>query len=84
LRTVRSGTVLRLWVSHMSGKPGDVYEVLCESKRWSASAGTFRVDADGDAYVILTTAAKRGQYDSIRVVRKSGGRSDDVLDGRLA
>jgi anti-sigma factor RsiW len=84
LQTVGSGTVLRLWVSHMSGKPGDVYEVLCESKDWSASAGTFRVDADGDAYVILTTAAKRGEYDTIRIVRKSGGRSEDVLGGKLA
>jgi anti-sigma factor RsiW len=84
LRTVEGGTVLRLWVSHMSGKPGDVYEVLCESKRWSASAGTFRVDAGGDAYVILTTAAKRGQYDSIRVVRRSHGHASDVLGGKLA
>jgi hypothetical protein len=84
LRTVGSGTVVRLWVDHMNGRPGDVYEVLCESKHWSASAGTFRVDATGSAYVILTTAAKRGQYDSIRIVRKSGGHSYDVLGGKLA
>jgi Putative zinc-finger len=84
LRTVEGGTVLRLWVYNLPRNPGDVYEVLCESKRWSASAGTFRVDAKGDAYVILTTAAKRGQYDSIRVVRRSGGHSYDVLGGKLA
>lgn len=84
LRTVQGGTVLRLWVYNL---PADgVYEVLCESKAqdWSASAGTFRVDAKGNAYVVLTTAAKRGQYDSIRVVRKSDGHEYNVLDGTLA
>ena len=84
LRTVKGGTVVRLWVYNLPAQPGDVYEVLCESKSWSASAGTFRVDPRGNAYVILTTAAKRGQYDSIRVVRKSDGREYDVLGGKLA
>ena len=42
----------------LRGPGGDLY---C----WSASAGTFRVDAKGDAYVILTTAVKKGQYDRI-------------------
>jgi hypothetical protein len=82
LRTVQGGTVLRLWVYNL---PADgVYEVLCESKNWSASAGTFRVDPKGNAYVIMTTAAKRGEYDSIRVVRKSDGHESDVLGGKLA
>ena len=84
LRTVKGGTVLRLWVYNL---PSDgIYEVLCESKAqdWSASAGTFRVDPKGNAYVILTTAAKRGQYDTIRVVRKSDGHESDVLGGKLA
>jgi hypothetical protein len=82
LRTVKGGTVLRLWVYNL---PADgVYEVLCESKDWSASAGTFRVDPKGNAYVIMTTAAKRGEYDSIRVVRKSDGHEYDVLGGKLA
>ena len=40
-------------------------------KGWSASAGTFRVDAKGNGYVILTTAVKRGQYDRIRIVRRA-------------
>jgi hypothetical protein len=84
LRTVQGGTVLRLWVYNLPAN--GIYEVLCESKAqdWSASAGTFRVDPKGNAYVILTTAAKRGQYDSIRVVRKSDGHEYDVLDGKLA
>jgi putative zinc finger protein len=84
LRTIQGGTRVQLWVFNLPTKPGDVYEVLCESKDWSASAGTFRVDPQGNAYVILTTAAKRGQYDSIRVVRKSDGHEYDVLDGKLA
>jgi hypothetical protein len=84
LRTSKSGTVVRLWVNNLPGGPTDVYEVFCDAPGWSASAGTFRVDAKGNAYVILTTAAKRGQYDSIRVVRKSDGHEYNVLDGKLA
>jgi hypothetical protein len=84
LQTVEGGTVVRLWVYNLPYQPGDVYEVLCESNKWSASAGTFRVDSKGDAYVILTTAAKRGEYDSIRVVRKSDGHESNVLGGKLA
>jgi anti-sigma factor RsiW len=61
------GTELHLWVR---GLPDDgVYEVHCDAADWSASAGTFRVGADGKAYVVLTTAARRGEYDAIRVVR---------------
>ena len=62
---------MRLWVNNLPGEPGDVYEVFCDAQGWSASAGTFRVDAKGNAYVILTTAVKRGQYDKIRVVRRA-------------
>ena len=50
---------MRLWVNNLPGKPGDVYEVFCDAKGWSASAGTFRVDAQGNGYVILTTAVKK-------------------------
>ena len=71
LRTSPSGTVLRLWVYNLPGGPNDVYEVFCDAKGWSASAGTFKVDAQGNAYVILTTAVKRGQYDAIRIVRRA-------------
>ena len=42
------------------------------------------MDTKGNAYVTLTTAAKRGEYDSIRVVRKSDGHEYDVLGGKLA
>jgi anti-sigma factor RsiW len=84
LRSVDSGTVVRMWVHNLPTDKGDVYEVMCDAPGWSASAGTFRVDKKGDAYVVLTTAARRGQYDAIRVVHKSGGQSSNVLDGKLS
>jgi Putative zinc-finger len=71
LRTTTEGTIVRLWVKNLPGKPGDVYEVFCDAKGWSASAGTFKVDAQGNGYVILTTAVKRGQYDEIRIVHRA-------------
>jgi anti-sigma factor RsiW len=70
LQTSAAGTVVRLSVHNLPGGPKDVYEVFCDAPGWSASAGTFRVDAKGNAYVILTTAVTRGQYDKIRVVRR--------------
>jgi anti-sigma factor RsiW len=87
LRTSEAGTVVRLWVYNL--QPGDVYEVWCDAPRWSASAGTFRVDAKGDAYVILTTAVKKGQYDRIRLVRRQhlpGGKvvPYDILGAKLS
>ena len=77
LRSSQSGTVVRLWVNNLP--TGDVYEVWCDAPGWSASAGTFRVDAKGDAYVILTTAVKKGQYDRIRLVRREHTPSGEVV-----
>jgi anti-sigma factor RsiW len=77
LRTTESGTVVRLWVENLPAD--DVYEVFCDAPGWSASAGTFRVDAKGDAYVILTTAVKKGQYDRIRLVRREHLANGDVV-----
>ena len=63
-----------------AGRPQDVYEVFCDAKGWSASAGTFRVDAQGNGYVILTW---RGQARGVRVVadrrrrRSRTGESED-------
>jgi hypothetical protein len=84
LRSVSGGTTLRLHVSGMPGNPGAVYEVHCDSPRWSASAGTFRVDRSGSARVVLTTAARKGQYDRIRVLRRTGGTPQVVFDGALS
>jgi Putative zinc-finger len=78
LRSVQNGTRVQLWVHDLPTRPGDVYEVLCSNKKWSASAGTFRVDAQGNAYVVLTTAAKRGNYDRIVVVRRASGAAQPV------
>ncbi len=50
----------------LPARPEHVYEVQCDAPGWSASAGTFRADAHGRAYVVLTTAARRGEYDAIR------------------
>jgi hypothetical protein len=89
LLSSNAGTTLRLWVKNLPGGTKDVYEVFCDAKGWSASAGTFRVDAQGNAYVILTTAVKRGQYDRIRLVRREHLRSGrvevyDLLGARLS
>jgi hypothetical protein len=81
LRTTESGTVVRLWVKGLPS--GDVYEVWCDAPGWSASAGTFRADSHGSAYVVLNTAARRGEYDAIRVVRRSRSSETDVLQAKL-
>jgi hypothetical protein len=66
------GTELHLWVRGLPA--GAVYEVRCDAPGWSASAGTFRAGDDGRAYVVLTTAARQGEYDAIRVVRTDDDR----------
>jgi anti-sigma factor RsiW len=77
----RGGTVVHLWVKGLPPGGEAVYEVRCERPGWSASAGTFRADARGRAYVVLTTAARLGEYERIRVVRRSD--TTDVLSGQL-
>jgi hypothetical protein len=86
LRSVDGGTRVQLRVWNLPTKPGEVYELLCSNARWTASAGTFRTDAQGNAVVLLTTAAKRGHYDQIRVVRRSVQGTDQVtvLGAKLA
>jgi anti-sigma factor RsiW len=77
----RGGTQLHMWVKGLPPGGEAVYEVRCERPGWSASAGTFRADAHGRAYVVLTTAARLGEYERIRVVRRPD--TTDVLSGRL-
>ena len=76
-----AGTEVHLWVNGLP--PGDdaVYEVLCERPGWTASAGTFRTDESGKAYAVLTTAARIGEYERIRVVRRP--ETTAVLSARL-
>jgi hypothetical protein len=89
LESVPGGTTVLLWVKGLPGDPNTVYEVRCDGKDWSASAGTFRVDREGRASVTLTTAALQGQYDSIRVVRHGWDKSTqsatqtNVMSGKL-
>jgi anti-sigma factor RsiW len=71
------GTEVHLWVSGLPREEA-VYEVLCDAANWTATAGTFRTDADGRAYVVLTTALRRGEYNAIRIVRR-GHRKDGRL-----
>jgi hypothetical protein len=81
LRTVPGGTVVRLWVSNLP--TSGVYEVYCDAPGWSAGAGTFKVDANGDAYVVLTTAVKRGHYDGIRIVRRAPNAKGDMSESAV-
>jgi hypothetical protein len=72
------GTTVHLWVKGLPRDTDAVYEVLCDAEAWTASAGTFRTDSDGHAYVVLTTALRKGEYNAIRIVRRS-----HAADGRL-
>jgi hypothetical protein len=84
LYRVHGGTGAHLWVSGLQPGADRVYEVLCDGDGWSASAGTFRADARGRAEVRLTTAARVGEYDRIRVVYRTSRRDTrNVLTGRL-
>jgi hypothetical protein len=84
LRSTSGGTTVLLHVSGMPGDPAAVYEVHCDAPGWSASAGTFRVDRHGSARVVLTTAARKGEYDRIRVLRRTGGTPQVVFDAALS
>ena len=83
LASADAGIKMRLWVRGLPRDPGIVYEVLCDAPGWTASAGTFRADSHGRAYIVLNTAARRGEYDAIRVVRRTRSSSTDVLEAHL-
>ena len=88
LESSDEGTTVHLWVRGLPAEKA-VYEVLCDAEEWTATAGTFRTGADGRAYVVLTTALRKGEYTAIRIVRR-GHRDDgtlymrDVLTARLS
>ncbi len=77
LESGAEGTTVHLLVRGLPAE-GAVYEVLCDAEEWTASAGTFRTDAEGHAYVILTTALRKEEYNAIRIVRR-GHRADGTL-----
>jgi len=88
LESDEEGTEVHLWVRGLPAREA-VYEVLCDAEEWTATAGTFRTDATGKAYVVLTTALRKGEYNAIRIVRR-GHRKDgslykrNVLTARLS
>jgi anti-sigma factor RsiW len=87
LDSVPGGTEVHLWVRGLSDHEA-VYEVRCEGRGSSATAGTFRVNREGRAYAVLTTALRRGEYDRIRIVRHTyrhgvPPREAEVLTGKL-
>ena len=53
-----------------AGLEAGLRDAVREASSWSASAGTFRADAHGRVEVRLTTAARVGEYDRVRVVTK--------------
>ena len=77
LESNAEGTEVHLWVRGLPPEEA-VYEVLCDAEEWTATAGTFRTDAEGRAYVVLTTALRQGEYNAIRIVRR-GHRKDGTL-----
>jgi anti-sigma factor RsiW len=81
---VHGGTGVRLWANGLDPGSTRVYEMLCGNAHWTASAGTFRADDRGRVVVRLTTAARVGEYDRVRIVtRQRDGSTSDVLTGRL-
>jgi anti-sigma factor RsiW len=82
------GTEIHLWVRGLPAEKA-VYEVLCDAEQWTATAGTFRTDARGGGYVVLTTALRQGEYNAIRIVRRSHRKDGrpykrNVLTARLS
>jgi anti-sigma-K factor RskA len=78
LESDEEGTQLRLSIRGLPADEDAVYEVLCDAEAWTATAGTFRTDAEGHAYVVVTTALRRNEYNAIRIVRR-GHRRDGSL-----
>lgn len=84
LARTKGGTKVHLWARGLPANSTQVYEMLCEGKGLSASAGTFRADAEGRVNVQLTTAARVGEYERVRIVRRTSvHHSEDVLQARL-
>ena len=84
LARTKGGTKVHLWAKGLPPDSSQVYEMLCEGKGMSASAGTFRADAEGRINVQLTTAARVGEYEHVRIVRQTNGHTgENVLEARL-
>jgi hypothetical protein len=88
LESTDEGTRVKLSIRGLPADENAVYEVLCDAEMWTATAGTFRTDAKGHAYVIVTTAMRRDEYDAIRIVRRvhtpDGYEKRNVLTAKLS
>jgi anti-sigma factor RsiW len=87
LRTLPTGTEVRLKVKDMPTGTPAVYEMWCVGEDGSkVSAGTFRLDASGRADVRLTAAARLGEYDHVSVEQRALGEQSGrrVLAGEIA
>jgi anti-sigma-K factor RskA len=85
LATSSTGTRVRLHVRNLRGDPDAVYELWCvRDDGTKVSAGTFRVDARGQASVDLTTAAVPGEYHRMSVERHAvQGNGQAVMAGEI-
>ena len=86
----QTGMVVQLDVSGLKTGPAGPYsfELWCVGKNgWRISAGTFRVDRNGDASVRLSAAADPAKYDTLSIESadpKSGGKPGErVMVGKL-
>jgi hypothetical protein len=89
IESSEEGTRLHLSIRGLPADAEAVYEVLCDGEAWTATAGTFRTDAQGHAYVIVTTALRRDEYNAIRIVRRGHRANGDlykrnILTARLS
>jgi anti-sigma-K factor RskA len=84
----KTGTGVRLRVTGLEPRAYN-YELWCvRDDGWKISAGTFRVDASGNADVHLTTAADPREYDGLSVQARPMGApakapGKRVLTGRI-
>ncbi len=86
LRTLSTGTEVRLKVKNMPTGTPAVYEMWCLGDDGTkVSAGTFRLDASGRADVRLTAAARLGEYHRVSVEKRELGASSGrrVLAGEI-
>jgi anti-sigma-K factor RskA len=81
-----AGTTVRLRISGLKPPPGKAYnyELWCvRGDGWRVSAGTFRVDSNGNADVRLTTAAKPTEYDTLSVEAQPAGATSTTAGRRV-
>ena len=74
----QAGTVVRLWVNNLPGGPATSTRSSATRRAGARARARSASTPQGNAYVILTTAVKKGQYDKIRIVRR-----EHLADGEI-